>query len=289
MLAFPVMSSSRETGEGDLAAERDYWRTLIEVTNAVVTKRDLAALRAAIVPNVRRLVPHDHTNLFLLDNQARLGPFVIDPTAPPWPEELATSIHLDTEPFKSLVAPLDRTVDVDVDSADPRGWEAMHRHLKATGVKRICNAPLSAPHRVLGVLSLGRVTSVPFTKDELDRVTQVAAQIAIALENATAFDEIAALKEQLARENVYLQEEIRGTHQFEEIVGQSKALQRVLNEVSTVAATDTHGAAARRDGDGQGTTRACVARSQRPPQPRAGDRELHDLSRRAARERMVRP
>ena len=72
----------------------------------------------------------------------------------------------------------------------------------------------------------------------MDRVTQVAAQIAIALENATAFDEIAALKERLARENVYLQEEIRGTHQFEEIVGQSRALQRVLNEVSTVAATD---------------------------------------------------
>ena len=112
MLAFRVMSSPPETAAGDLAAERDYWRTLIEVTNAVVTKRDLAALRAAIAPNVRRLVPHDHTNLFLLDDQARLGAFVIDPTAPPWPEALATSIHLDAEPFKSRVAPLDRTVDV---------------------------------------------------------------------------------------------------------------------------------------------------------------------------------
>ena len=91
----------------------------------------------------------------------------------------------------------------------------------------------------LGVLSLGRLTPTPFTQDEMERVTQVAAQIAIALENATAFDEIAALKERLARENVYLQEEIRGTHQFEEIVGESKALQRVLDEVRTVAATDT--------------------------------------------------
>ena len=67
----------------------------------------------------------------------------------------------------------------------------------------------------------------------------MAAQIAIALENAMAFEEIAALKEQLARENVYLKEEIRGTHQFEEIVGESKALQHVLDQVRTVAATDT--------------------------------------------------
>jgi formate hydrogenlyase transcriptional activator len=98
---------------------------------------------------------------------------------------------------------------------------------------------LLAPHGLVGVLSLGRLTPAPFTPDELDRVSQVAAQIAIALENAMAFDEIAALKEQLARENVYLKEEIRGSQQFEEIVGESKALQHVLNQVRTVAATDT--------------------------------------------------
>ncbi|MGB7218305.1 MAG: GAF domain-containing protein [Vicinamibacterales bacterium] len=127
---------------------------------------------------------------------------------------------MQTERYKSW---LDHTVDVDVDHADPTGWEALHAHVRASGVKRFCSAPLSAPHRVLGVLSLGRLTSVPFTKDELDRVTQVATQIAIALENASAFAEIAALKERLARENVYLQEEIR-THKFDEIVGQSGAL-----------------------------------------------------------------
>jgi sigma-54 interacting transcriptional regulator len=83
------------------------------------------------------------------------------------------------------------------------------------------------------------VTPTPFAPDELERVSQVAAQIAIALENATAFDEIGALKEQLARENVYLKEEIRGGQQFEEIVGESKTLQQVLNQVRTVAETDT--------------------------------------------------
>ena len=72
------------TRERGLDTERDHWRTLLDVTNTVVTKRDLGELRAAIAPNVRRIVPHDHTNLFLIDGQARLQSFVIDPTAVAW-------------------------------------------------------------------------------------------------------------------------------------------------------------------------------------------------------------
>jgi formate hydrogenlyase transcriptional activator len=226
------------TRERQLQAERDHWRTLLEVTNAVVTERDVAALRAAIEPNVRRIVPHDHTNLYLVDEQRRLGPFVIDPNALPWPDQLATDIRLDAEPYNSWLAPFDRVVDVDVPHADPTGWEALHAHVVASGVKRICNAPLATAHRVLGVLSLGRLTPTPFTSDELDRVAQVAGQIALALENALAFGEIASLKDRLARENIYLEEEIRGAQHFGEIVGESRALKRILSQVGTVAATD---------------------------------------------------
>src|SRR6185436_11884981 len=168
---------------------------------------------------------HDHTNLYLIDDKLRMRSFVLDPAALPWPEPLAGSIRLDAEPFTSWLA---QTTGIDVANADCTGWEALHAHVEASGVKWICNAPLKAPHRLVGVLSLGRLSPTPFTPEELERVTQVATQIAIALENAMAFEEIAALKEQLSRENVYLQEEIRGAHQFEEIVGESKALERVL-------------------------------------------------------------
>jgi formate hydrogenlyase transcriptional activator len=224
--------------ERQLQAERDHWRTLLEVANAVVTQRDASALRAAIMPNVRRIVPHDHTNLYLIDEQRRLGPFVIDPTALAWPENLATEIRVDAEPYKSWLAPLDRAVDVDVARADPTGWEALHAHVQASGVKRICNAPLATPHRVLGILSLGRLTPAPFTREELHWATQLAEQIAFALENALAFSEIASLKDRLAHENIYLEEEIRTAQHFGEIVGESKALNRILHHVATVASTD---------------------------------------------------
>src|SRR4029453_5698113 len=120
---------------------RDYWQTLLEVTNAVVTQRDVAALRAAIAPNVRRIVPHDHSNLFLINEKRRRGPYVIDPSALVWPADMAAQIRLDTEPYRSWLAPLDRAVDVDVTHADPTGWEAVHAHVVASGVKRVCNAP----------------------------------------------------------------------------------------------------------------------------------------------------
>jgi formate hydrogenlyase transcriptional activator len=224
--------------ERQLQAERDQWRTLLEVTNAVVTKRDVSTLRAAIAPNVRRIVPHDHVNLFFIDEQGRLGPFVVDPGALPWPDGLAEQIRLDAEPYKSWLAAVDRPVDVDITHADPTGWEALHAHILASGVARICNTPLATPHRVIGILTLGRLSPVPFTNEELDGIARVAAQIALALENALAFGEIASLKDRLARENIYLEEEIRGAQHFGEIVGESRALKRILSQVDTVAATD---------------------------------------------------
>jgi formate hydrogenlyase transcriptional activator len=68
-------------------------------------------------------------------------------------------------------------------------------------------------------------------------LSQVASQIAIALENALAFREIAQLKDKLAQEKIYLQEEIHSEYNFEEIVGESRALQTVLEQVETVAPT----------------------------------------------------
>ena len=202
--------------ERQLQAERDHWRTLLEMTNAVVTQRDVAALRAAIVPNVRRIVLHDHTNLYLIDEQRRLGPFVIDPDALAWPDDLAAHIRPDTEPSHRGSLP----------SIAPWTWTSRTRtrrdgrrctaHVVRSGVKRICNAPLATPHRVLGILSLGRFDTDAFHSEELDRVEQVAKRIGLALENALAFSEICLAEDRLASENVYLEEEIRDAQHFGE-------------------------------------------------------------------------
>src|SRR5207237_3419730 len=78
-----------------------------------------------------------------------------------------------------------------------------------------------------------------FGAEEIELLGEVAKQIAIAVENAEAYRQISELKERLAKEKLYLQEEIRTEHDFEEIVGESAALRRVLKEVETVAPTDS--------------------------------------------------
>ncbi|HLX75567.1 MAG TPA: sigma 54-interacting transcriptional regulator, partial [Terriglobales bacterium] len=105
------------------------------------------------------------------------------------------------------------------------------------GVRCACWLPLITRNAVLGTLSLASLHEHAFGAEDVNLLAQVASQVAIALENALAFREIAQLKDKLAREKLYLQEEIHSAYNFEEIVGESRALQTVLQQVETVAPT----------------------------------------------------
>ena len=106
------------------------------------------------------------------------------------------------------------------------------------GLQSSCLLPLISRHRCLGVLGLGRQPEQAFRPEEVAFLTQVANQVAIAVENALAYGQIAALKDQLAQEKLYLEEEIRSELSFEDIVGHSAALRRVLHQVEIVAPTE---------------------------------------------------
>jgi formate hydrogenlyase transcriptional activator len=97
--------------------------------------------------------------------------------------------------------------------------------------------PLISRSRVMGALNFGSRQEGAFTEETLALLGSVAAQVAIALDNAFAYQEIQSLKDQLTEEKLYLQEEIDRDYGME-IVGQSQGLQRVLRQVETVAPTD---------------------------------------------------
>jgi formate hydrogenlyase transcriptional activator len=107
------------------------------------------------------------------------------------------------------------------------------------GARSLCRLPLISRDRVLGVLSLGTGRENAFSDDDIVFLGQVANQIAIAVENAMAYGQIADLKDKLAQEKIYLEDEIRSELGFEEIVGNSEGLRRVLKQVETVAPTDS--------------------------------------------------
>src|SRR6201984_1757505 len=109
----------------------------------------------------------------------------------------------------------------------------------AEGIKAICLIPLVTRGRVLGTLSISRTTETPFVPEDVDFLSRASGQIAIAIENALAYREISELKDKLAREKLYLEEEFRSEMGFEQIVGNSKALKHVLQQVETVAPSDS--------------------------------------------------
>ena len=111
--------------------------------------------------------------------------------------------------------------------------------LLASGFATGCMLPIPGRHRVAGTLGLVRRENHSFSQDEIDFLTQVSNQIGMAVESALVCQQIRELKEQLAQESVHVQDEIREDTNFEEIVGKSAALRRVLAQVETVAPTDS--------------------------------------------------
>ena len=102
-----------------------------------------------------------------------------------------------------------------------------------------CMLPLSGRNRVVGTLTLIRTRHNPHTQDEIDFLTGVCTQMAVVLDNALACREISELKDKLAQEKLYLEEEIRSEMHFDQIVGDSPALRQVLELVQTVAPSDS--------------------------------------------------
>src|ERR1700756_484680 len=109
----------------------------------------------------------------------------------------------------------------------------------AEGLKTYCAIPLVNRGRALGILSILRTTEAPFSQEDIDFLSRASGQIAIAIENACAYHEISQLKDKLAQEKLYLEEEIRSELNFENIIGNSPALKHVLELVETVATSDS--------------------------------------------------
>jgi formate hydrogenlyase transcriptional activator len=136
------------------------------------------------------------------------------------------------------------------------------------GFKAQCHFPLVNRGRGFGVLTLACFAEDAFPEAEIPFLEQVAAQIAIAIENARAHRQIAALKEQLEGERVYVEDEILAGAKFEEIVGSSKSLVQALGHVSRVAPTDSTVLVTGESGTGKElVARAIHKRSRRADKP----------------------
>src|SRR5258706_2304007 len=215
-----------------LAQERDRSRMLLEINNTLVSNLNLRELLSAISGCVRRVMPHDVAGLALYDRRSDK----LRITALEFPEHEDVFIEDEIVDLEGTPGGRAFTTRQPVISGGEISTDALG---KRTGVKSACAVPLISHDRVLGVLGVGRLNENAFTEDDAELLTQVGKQVAIAVENALAYREIDALKNKLQEEKLYLQEEIRTEYNFEEIVGTSATLKRALQDVETVAPTDS--------------------------------------------------
>src|SRR5947208_1193480 len=110
--------------------------------------------------------------------------------------------------------------------------------LVAEGMRSHCVVPLITRGNSIGTLNVGSRTTHQYSEHDAEFLQEVANQVALALENMKAYEEIRSLKTRLEAENVYLQEELLKEHNFDEIVGNSPALMEVLQKVEMAAPTD---------------------------------------------------
>jgi formate hydrogenlyase transcriptional activator len=224
--------------ERQLAGERDNLRLLLDINNAVVSHLDLRELLSATSHYLHRVMQFGYFSVALYDSENNcLRLRVLD-----FPEGRGLiheeiPIALDGTPSGLAFTSQKPVV---VGSIDTERFPSQIGHLlMAEGVKSSCSVPLISHGRALGTLTVGSLKADAYTHDDANLLSQVAKQIAIAVENALAFREIDALKNKLEEEKLYLEEELRTEYNFKEIVGHSAALRRALHDVDTVAPTDS--------------------------------------------------
>ncbi len=220
-----------------LLRERDRMLVLFEITNALISKLPMDELFSAISEQLNRVVAHDFAVVTLLDKatgevhlsglhspggmQFEPGQTSGRPEGLPAGEALATgkpvvTAGLDFERFPS----------------------PLYRKYAGLGFRSNCSIPLAGANGILGVLDLARRSGEPFTENEVDLLVQVARQIGIATENSLAYRELSEIKDKLATEKLYLEDEIRFDQNVGTMIGESPAFQAVLRGIQVVAPTD---------------------------------------------------
>ena len=234
----PSAANAPETAplpeEGDdryqaLIRAQERLKLLLEITNRVVSRLELSDLLQEISANIRRVLNCNVVGVRLPDPET--GELVV--------RAIDSRLELPRGGRPLLALPAETVFRTGRPANLTKEEIAEETRIVEAGTKSLCMLPLISHERVLGVLGLGSVQEDAFSDDDLKFLSQVANQIALAVENALAYGEISQLKDRLARENVYLESEIRSELHFDEIVGNSKALQRLLAEVETVAPTDS--------------------------------------------------
>ena len=222
--------------EAELQRQNERLALLLNLTSKITSSLDLREVLRAVAGNIREVIHADAVTVALPDAASgKFKAFAVD-----FPhgkgvikEELLVAPSTAVKKAMATLKPVVFDMRDNELAPEASGVAA------AEGIKAACNIPLVNRGRALGILSILRITETPFTPEDVDFLSRASGQIAIAVENALAYREISELKDKLAQEKLYLEEEFRSEMGFEQIIGNSTALKHVLQQVETVAPNDS--------------------------------------------------
>jgi formate hydrogenlyase transcriptional activator len=219
-----------------LTRERDRLRLLLEVNNTVISHLELSDLFQAVSSALRDCFHHDYTGLWLFEE----GTSQLRCVGMDFPSNRG---------FIEKIRSLDLTL-AEVEHIRSRMLRVMNREdivqlppkfaspAQAENIHSAVSIPLVLGSKPLGILTLGSTGESTFAQEELGLLLQVGDQVALAMENALAYEKVSEARNQLHTEKTYLEDEIRYDHNVEDIVGKSRALRETLSKAEVVAKTD---------------------------------------------------
>ena len=221
--------------EGTFAADR--YRTLLEINNTIITKLTQHTLLRSVSETLRRVIAFDAVTVTLYDPAREVFRFLAV-EGPLSSEYFRVGLEFGRQDCISAWV-FDHQRSVVRRDLENEHRYAHDRRALAEGIHSDCVVPLIVGGDAIGTLHIGSREPDRYSDSDAELLHQVANQVALAVANMRSYEEIAVLKARLEKENVYLREEIRTEHNFEEIVGNSPALLALLRKVEQVAPTDS--------------------------------------------------
>lgn len=224
-----------------LSQERNDYRILVAITNAVLSRLHMDELVSEVAKEIHYYFGIDAISLVL--RGSRKGKLTIYSThyldeANPTHETqeadeagtLTERVFLSKEMLLLNLHERDKLAP----------YERMLFETWGNQIQTLCLLPLMSGKNLLGVLKLAQCQKEVFTQANLKLLRQIAERIAIAVDNALAYQEIHRLKERLVDENLALTEQLNKVDsEFGEIIGRSEAMSRVLKQVEMVARSNS--------------------------------------------------
>jgi formate hydrogenlyase transcriptional activator len=228
--------TERKQSEEALRKSEEWNRSLLQINNAIITNLTQQALLHSISETLLRVISFDRCAITLYQPQRDAFRF------------LAVEGDLHSDYFRSgldesrnetcLAWVFDHQRPLLRRDLAKEGQYANERRLVAEDIQSMCVLPLVFQGRSIGTLSLVSREKDRYSDEDAVFLQEVANQVVLAIQNMQSYQEIESLKARLEKENVYLREELRTEHNFEEIVGNSPAVLRALGAVDQVAPTD---------------------------------------------------